>query len=180
MPENLNLLPQDLQVSKGTKNTLKTVKALGTIFIVLFALFCLGLGGYFIYSRITLTNIQANVDQLKKQVTAMEASEQQLVLLKDRLGKIISIKSTPNASKNVTHMDTLFAGMSQGFTPNQVSIAPSKMSMSLNILSNDDLSAFMRNVKTTELFNQIELTSFSYTMSGYNLELNLGQIETKQ
>ncbi|MFA6446500.1 MAG: hypothetical protein WCW14_04620, partial [Candidatus Paceibacterota bacterium] len=157
MPENLNLLPQNLQISKGLGSILKTTKSLGVILIVVFIVFGLGTGAFFIYSKITLNNVQTNVEQLKSQVKAQEGSEQQLVLLKDRLAKIASLKSTPNATKNITNMDTLFKNMSPGSLANQLEITPTKIGVSMIIRSNEDLTTFIQNLKTNELFNIVNL-----------------------
>ncbi|KKS00462.1 MAG: hypothetical protein UU51_C0007G0008 [Microgenomates group bacterium GW2011_GWC1_41_20] len=174
MQENLNLLPQNLQISKGLDSVLKTSKALGVILIVVFIVFSLGTGAFFIYSKITLNNVQTNVEQLKSQVKAQEGSEQQLVLLKDRLAKISSIKSTPNASKNIINMDILFRNMSPSSTMNQLEVTPTKIGVSMLIRSNEDLTAFIKNLKTNEMFNVVNLTSLGYSMNaGYSVIVSL-------
>ena len=174
MPENLNLLPQNLQISKGLGSILKTTKSLGVILIVVFIVFGLGTGAFFVYSKITLNNVQTNVEQLKSQVKAQEGSEQQLVLLKDRLAKIASLKSTPNATKNIINMDTLFKNMSPGSAANQLEVLPTKIGISMIIRSNEDLTTFIQNLKTNELFNLVNLTSLGYNMNaGYSVIVNL-------
>jgi len=179
MPDNLNLLPQNLQVSKGLSSTLKTAKSLGVIFIVAFIIFCLGMAGYFVYSKITLDSIQANVNKLTAQVKAQESSEQQLILLKDRLGKIALVKNEANASKNIAGMNTFLNNTSPSLKVSEVNITPIKMTMSLNIYSNDDLTKLLQNIKSTTLFNQAELSSFNYGAAGYTIDLNLNQISNQ-
>lgn len=178
-PDNLNLLPQDLQVSKGLSSLLKTARSLGVILIVTFIIFCLGMGAYFIYSKITLDNIQTNVDQLKTQVKAQEGSEQQLVLLRDRLQKIASVKGIPSAGANISGINSLLANMSTNLKMSEANIDPLKMSLSLRLYSNEDLSTFLQNLKSTALFNQIELATFSYGATGYNLDVNLSNADGK-
>ena len=168
------MLPQNLQVSKGLNSILKTTKALGVIFIVAFIIFSLGMGAFFIYSRITLDGIKTNVDQLKSQVKAQETSEQQLVLLKDRLAKISSIKSTPNATKNITGIDFLFTNMSPSSTMNLANFSSTKIDVSVAIRSNEDLTAFIQNLKSTDLFKSVNLSSFAYGAgSGYSIDVSL-------
>jgi Tfp pilus assembly protein PilN len=174
MPVKLNLLPENLQVSKGLIKFLKTTKALGVIFIVIFIIFCLGIGGLFIFSKISLTNIQAQVDQLKSEVVAQEESEQQLVLLKDRLAKISSIKNIPNASKNIVNLDSLFTDMSPDSIMNEANITSTKIDITLIARSNEDLSTFIKNLKSTTLFNFINLSSLGYSpKSGYSIAVSL-------
>jgi len=174
MPEKVNLLPQNLQVGKGLGSILKTTKALGVIFIVVFIIFGLGMGAFFIYSKITLDGIKTNVDQLKSQVKAQEASEQQLVLIKDRLAKISSIKSTPNATKNITGIDSLFANMSPSSIMNLANFSSTKVDISVAIRSNEDLTAFIQNLKNTDLFKSVNLSSLGYgANSGYSIAVSL-------
>jgi len=175
MPENLNLLPQNLQISKSLGKVLKTTKALGVISIVVFIISALGVGAFFIYSKITLTNLQTEVTKLKSQVKAMESSEQQLVLLKDRLAKITSIKSAPNATKNITNVDTLFVGLSPSSMMEMANISSNKMDISMSIASNEDISLFLKNIKDTDIFSKVDLSTFGYSPGvGYSIDVSLG------
>lgn len=175
MPENLNLLPQNLQVSKGLSKVLKTTKALGVISIVVFIIFALGVGAFFIYSKITLTNIETEVTKLKSQVKAMESSEQQLVLLKDRLSKVASIKAIPNASKNIANVDTLFTGLSSSSMMKAANIGSKKMDINMSIASNEDISIFLKNIKDADVFSKVDLSSFGYSPGvGYSVDVSMG------
>lgn len=174
MQDNLNLLPQNLQVSKGLDGVLKTTKALGVILIVTFIVFAIGAAGYFIYSKITLNNLQTNIEQLKSQVKAQESSEQQLVLLKDRLAKISSVRSAPNSSKNITGLDSLFTNVSPQSSANQIDVSSQKINITMMIRSNEDLVTFIQNLKNTKLFKTVTLTSLGYTTNlGYSMIVNL-------
>jgi len=171
---NLNLLPENLQVSKGLDKTLKTIKALGVISVVAFAVFCLVVIALFIITNMTLTSTQASVNQLKTQVKAMETSEQQLILLKDRLAKITAIKVTPNASKNIVNVNSLFTNVSPVSVMSLASINPSKVDLSFLIRSNEDLSVFMQDIKGTTLFNSVGLTSMTYSPAGgFSVDVSL-------
>lgn len=178
-PDNLNLLPQNLQVSKSLSSTLKTIKSLGVILTFMFVIFTLALVGFFIYSKITLDGVNSNIAMLTGRVKAQESSEQQLILLKDRLGKIEKARSSPNAISKVLGMNSLFEDVSTNIKFTDVSISPVKMDMSLNIYSNDDLTMFLQNLRNTKLFNQVELSSFNFSNSGYTMGVNLSQ-QTKQ
>lgn len=173
MPVNLNLLPQDLQIDKNTVGFLKTIKALNVILMASFIFFCLGVGGFLIYNKIALTNAQTNVEQLTSQVKALEKSEQQLILLKDRLGKIASVKLVPNASKNITGINSLLANTTNALNLSEANISSSKTNLDLDIYSNEDLSTFLQNVKNSNIFKSVNLTSFSYNLNGYSLNMDV-------
>lgn len=178
-PDNLNLLPQNLQVSKGLSAALKTIKSLGVILTFMFVIFTLGLVGFFVYSKITLDGVNSNINMLTSQVKAQESSEQQLILLKDRLGKIGKARSNANALSKASGMNSLFENVSTNIKLTDVSITPVKMDISLNLYSNEDLTKFFQNLKNTTLFNQVELSSFNFSALGYTMDVSLSQ-QTKQ
>ena len=101
MSIDFNLLPPDLFISKNLSRALKSVRALGVISIAAFLVFAIGVGAYFVFSTITLNGLTKNIDQLKTKVTAQEISEQQIILLKDRLTYIAAAKSSASALNNI-------------------------------------------------------------------------------
>lgn len=175
MAIHLNLLPENLQISKGVSSFLKTAKALSVILIVLFSVSCLVSGALLIVNKINLDNTQKTVEQLKTQVKAQEVSEMQLVLLRDRLAKITTIKNYPTANKNIASVDSLFSNLSPNTILNQANISSNKIDISLVIRSNEDLSLFLKNIKDSTLFKTANVSSLGYNpIIGYTLALTLG------
>lgn len=172
MPVDLNLLPEDFKLNKNLAGFLKTAKALGVILTVIFIFFCSGMAAFFIYSRVSLGNIQTETEKLKNQVKALEASEQQLILLKDRISKITSARLTPNAYKNVDGVSSLLENTSV-ISMSGANITPTKANLSLDIYSNDDLSEFLQNVRSSTFLKSADLSSFSYSVNGYSLNLDV-------
>lgn len=173
MPTNLNLLPDNLQVGKSVGAAVKTIKAVNVILIVILIISTLGLVGYFVFQKITYNNLQTNVAQLKSQIKAQEQSETKLILLKDRLNKISSVESNANATKNMNNLASLLNGTSQTFEVSSANISSSKIALSLKIYSNDDLTSFINNIKTSNLFGSANLSTFNYGSSGYSLDMTL-------
>jgi hypothetical protein len=176
MPVKLNLLPQEFLVSKSLNSVLKTVRAMNVILSVAFIIFALGVGGYFLISRNTLNSTESKVDQLKTQVLAQESSEQQLILLKDRLAKISTVGSSQGTLKSIDNVDALLNGLSTNTSIEQMDAGSSKIDLSVIIKSNADLTKFMGNVADTNSFKSITLTSFGYSpLTGYALGLSFGE-----
>lgn len=174
MKQDVNLLPSNLQVTKNFASAIKLLRALDVIFIVGFVIFSLAIGAFFIYSKITLGDIQKSVTQLETQVKAKEASEQRLILLKDRIVKVNTIKSSPNALKNVSNLDLLFANMSPAYALDKADIGPQRVDISLILGTNENLTTLFKNVKDSLIFTKVNLTSFSYGAGGgYSVGLNL-------
>ncbi len=174
MSVKLNLLPENLQISKGTTQLLKTSKSLGIVMLVIFIISSLGMAAYFVISQLSFNKLKAEVTNLESQVKAMEGSEQQLILLKDRISKISSINTMPNAVKNLSNLDLILEGVSLDSKMEDVVIAPKKISTSLQLASNSDFTAFIYNLKNSTSFKMVTLTSINYTPeSGYKLDTDL-------
>lgn len=174
MPVNLNLLPPELAVSKNLGNALKTLRALGVIAIAVFLISAIGLGVFFVVSTISLNTLNTSVNQLESQVSAQEASEQQLIILKDRIAKITKAKDSPSAVKTITNVDALLSGLSADSSITQFNADPLRAEMTINFKSNSDLTAFVRSVSATKLFGSIDLSSFGFSpVAGYLVGINL-------
>jgi hypothetical protein len=176
MAVNLNLLPPELAVSKSLGRALKTLRALSVISIAVFLIFAVGLGIFFIISSISLSGLNASVSQHESQISAQESSEQQIVVLKDRIAKISQAKSVPSALKTVTNVDTLLSNLSPDFTISQFNADSSKADISMGFKSNSDLTAFLQAATSSKLFKSVILSSFGYGPSqGYSVGISLSE-----
>jgi competence protein ComGF len=101
MTIKLNLLPPELAVDKKTGSILKSVRAFNLILTALFVIFTIGLSAYFIFASIMLKNKLASVDSLKNKIKTLQTSEQQMVLLKDRIKKINIAQAKSSSLKNL-------------------------------------------------------------------------------
>lgn len=177
MPVNLNLLPTELSASKNLGKFLKTTRALGVIAAVAFLIFGIGTAIFFLVSKVTLDSLNVKVNALKSQVSAQEKTEQEIILLKDRLTKIASIQKLPNSLINLKAVDPVLANLSDSTTVSQMLINPSGVNLSLNIKTNSDLRTFLSSIQNSEAFNAVNLASFGLSpTTGYSLEV---QITTK-
>jgi hypothetical protein len=174
MAVNFNLLPPELAVSKSLGRVLKTLRALGVISIAVFLVFAVGLGILFIISTISLNSLNNSISQQESQVSADEASEQQIIILKDRIAKISQAKLVPSALKSVINFDTLLSNLSPDSTISQFNADSSKVDISMGFKSNSDLTAFLQAVTTSKLFKSVILSSFGYGPSqGYSVGMSI-------
>lgn len=175
MPVKLNLLPEELSVNKGLASVLKTIRGINIILIVTFIISSLGMGGFFIFSKISFSNLQSKVNTLKTQVKAQESSEQQLILIKDRLSKISSLKTIPNAEKSIVNIDNIVnTNILPDTRAGEISVSPISVNLSLIVASNKDLSTLIGSIKNTDMFSTVELSNLSYSpLSGYTAEITL-------
>src|SRR5687768_15240179 len=107
MAITVNLLPQD-QIAHGAFG--KILRGSRSITIIALSLFLIAIAGsgvlIFVQSRRVSDLNQVN-DKLKSEIASLEVSEQQMVLLKDRIKKIQTLQSLPNALKNLTGVQSL-------------------------------------------------------------------------
>lgn len=169
---NLNLLPTELAVSKNLNKLLKTIRALGVIGIAAFLVFGIGVGVFFIFATLNLNRVKANVTKLSAQVSAQQKSEQQLILVKDRLKKITSIQALPNSSQNQSAITSILSNLSSGASVNELSIDSASVRLSANLKTNADITNFLDSFQKSSAFKTIILTSFSLSpINGYSVEV---------
>jgi len=173
MPANLNLLPPELTVSKSLANLLKTLRAVNVIAIAAFLIFGVGMAAFFVISSVSLSGINNNITNLESQVKAQSASEQKMVLLKDRLTKISSAQKTPSSVPNLASISPLLLGLSPSAAVTQLQISPTTVKLSINLTNNTDLSLFLASVKESKYFKTINMTGFSLgPTTGYSVEIS--------
>ncbi len=174
MAVKMNLLPPEYAVGKGLSRVLKTTRMLGVVALAVFIIFALGLTGFFVFSSLTLRGLTVENDNLKSQITALSASEQKMVLLKDRLKKIKALQVMASSIKNLNSVDPIIAGVGGNITLTELAIDPQKVDISVLIRSNNDLTVFLQSLKTSGVFKSVVLTSFGFNpASGYLANIRL-------
>jgi Tfp pilus assembly protein PilN len=173
MPVKLNLLPPELAISKNLGSVLKTVRALGVIGIVTFLIFGIGVGVIFIISSITLNGVNASITKLTSEVSAQQKSEQQVILIKDRLGKIVLIQRLPNSLTNQIAAQPFLDKLSTASFVNQMSIDAKAVDITATLKTSSDLATFIDSFQSSDVFKSVKLTSFNFSPTvGYSVEIN--------
>lgn len=174
MAVKLNLLPPEYTTTKGLGSLLKATRALGIISIAVFIVFTLGVSAFFVISTLTLKNLNSDLDSLKGQISSQEKSEQQIVLLKDRLSKIKSIIGTEDASNVLSDVNPYVTGLPTDSTLGELDLDSLSADFSVTFRSNSNLSAFMSQISQVKEFQNVRLTSFAYNPeSGYTIGVSL-------
>lgn len=174
MAVKVNLLPNELKVGKGVLRILRIIRMFGVISLGVFLVFGLGVAIFFILSSVALNNLNKTNDVLTSQIQSLETSETQMVLLKDRIGKIKIVQNLPSAAKNLDSINSLIASIPSSDPVNGLELTPSKISMSINFNSNSDLSGFLKSLSSSSSFQAISLTSFTFNpVSGYLVGIDI-------
>ena len=174
MAIKINLLPPESTVSGPLGQVIKVTRMLNVIFLGGFIVFIFVLGGLFIFNSLKLQNLNTNIAQLKSQVSAQETSEQQVVLLKDRIGKIQLLQTLPNSMKNITNIDTFLNTVEGNSTLTELDVDSQKTDISMLFSNNNDLSNFLKSITSSKLFKSAVLSSFGFNpASGYLVSIHL-------
>lgn len=168
MPIKVNLLPTEQRVGKGLQRVLRITRMLGVISLGVFIVFSLALGGFFIFKSVQLSDLKSTNASLASKIAGLETSETKMVLLKDRLGKIKSLQNIPTSLNNLNSINSLLEPAGTSSTVNDLSVAPNKVSASINFKNNTDLDAFLSGVSESTGFKTVSLSSFSFNpTTGY-------------
>lgn len=168
MPIKVNLLPTERRVSGSLGQFLRISRMLGVIALAVFLVFGLGLGAFFAVSSIELNGLNSSNDALKSQLTSLQTTEAQLVVLKDRIAKIKLAQAIPSATKNLTDFNPFLSSLTSGTGISELDVDTAKISTSIVFTSNSDLTSFIKTLSASTLFKNVSLTTFGYNpTNGY-------------
>ena len=168
MAVNLNLIPEDFAIKGGVGKTLVLVKQLNVILLALFIIVVLGISSYFFISSMELRRITLDVDMLKQRIAAEQTIEAQMVLLKDRLGKIKMTQKVASAQNSLNLIDPVVSAISAGSTLGELSVDSNKSDASVVFDSSESLGEFFRLLVSSTTFSSIILNSFGFNpATGY-------------
>lgn len=174
MAITLNLLPQDQIVSGSLGKFLKISKSLSVIFFAIFILFAIGMTIFIITNNSKLKSLTSNVSSLKEDVIALEVSEKQIFLLKDRIKKIETLKTIPSSLKNLAGTIELVNTLSPTAKVTELDLDSKKVDLTVNFKSNFEMNSFLSTVKQSKSFSSVIVSSFGLSpTTGYLISFNL-------
>lgn len=162
MSIKINLLPPGHEINSSLWRVMKFIRMLNVIGLAGFIIFALVLGTFFAISTFRLRTLDDNVNRLKNQVSNEEVSEQRLVLLKNRLDRIKTVKSLTSSAKNLTNIDNLLSTLGSDTNLTEIDIDRDKIDVSFLFKTDSDLSLFLSSIKDLKIFKSVVLSSFSY------------------
>jgi hypothetical protein len=173
MAVKLNLLPPNYALSGPIGQIVKFARPVNVILLALFIVTVVGMGGFFVFSSFSLRSLTASNDGLKKQIQAQSAAQQQMVLLKDRLGKIKTVQGVATATKNLNDINPILARLTGNSALSELNIDAQKLTATITFKSNSDLTNFLEGVGLSTNYSAITMGTFSYNpVSGYQVGLN--------
>lgn len=170
MAVKLNLLPPEYGATRGLSSILKVTRALGIISVALLLVFAISVSVFFIISSLTLKGLNSDVDSLKGRISSLEKSEQQIVLLKDRLSKIKTVLGLANASETIVQVNPYLSNLPANSGVKELSVDPGAATFTVEFSSTSDLANFLDRLSSVTEFKSVSLTSFNYSsLGGYTV-----------
>jgi hypothetical protein len=177
---DINLLPQELKPNKSVLIIARKLKQIAVISSSLLVLaFLLVIGTKYYFSRKTKESLSRQVD-LESQIKSMENTEQQLVLIKDRIEKIISIVSKGTISEEIDVVNNISGILPEGMQIKDISMDKDLVGMTVVTGSLKSASQYINSVTSLSGLRYVNLISFDFSpISGYTIELNFIAVPKK-
>jgi|GEM_PF-2689908 len=172
MSQTINLLPIDLVRGKEVGKLLSVLKA-SSIFLCALVLVVAIAGFAFVYlQKNDLTQVQTRRDTVRSEVLALEESEKQLVLLRDRLAKIEKIRSEDTSTPLFEAQKIILDNAPVEVTLGESDINAGTSSLTLVSQSIDPLRTLIANLESSSYDRPLSISTFTLNaLVGYKLVL---------
>lgn len=176
MAQNINLLPVELSRGKEVNALLSKLKVASIIVCTILLLTSMAGLAYVVLTKKSVDEMVVTRDKVKSEVLTLEASERRLVLLKDRLEKIIEFRnadvSAPQLENQKKVMDIL---------PSEVTIVGSRIDaadakIGLNSPTLAPLTLVTQRLLSEKLVSQLAISNITYNpTTGYQVYLDFNK-----
>lgn len=171
----INLLPSEFKPNSSVIILSKKLNNVALISLVIFlTLGIASLASVFLL-RYRANSAQQTVEELSAQVSVMEQSEQRLILIKDRLTKISSIKSTANLHDTVLTFKYLYDNLPPGLQIVSTAIESKQIETNIEFDNSSDLARFLAQTVSDKRYNLIKIDSLELGQQGkLSMDLVIG------
>ena len=172
----INLLPTDMAPRPSVVKASTVVKKLTTIGVILFIV-CLGASiGLFLLFSSQLKDSTQRKAEIEQSVKALQATEQRLVLIKDRLSLIKDVLARQTATDELEAITNLINNL-----PEEVSVSEAKLQKDLTVASfkaEDSLALtrMMSTIFSLGTYGQVDLKTIRFLpITGFTAEFELAK-----
>jgi hypothetical protein len=171
----INLLPKDLAPKPSVVKASSAVKKLTTLGVILLIVSLVSSIGLFIVFSNQLRESTLRKAELEKNIKALQATEQRLVLIKDRLALINEVMGRESVADELTAISLLIGNLPEGVLIKQAKLEKSTTSTSFQAQDSLALAQMMSTVVALGQYKQVDLLSISYSpTAGFSADFKLG------
>ena len=173
---SINLLPTTLRPKDYVVRLSTSLRKLALICLILLLFSILVAVGSFLILSFQLRDSVAKQSRLKNEIIAQEGTEQKLVLVQDRLGKVASLLNLENANAEAQIFSDVLAKVPPEVSIDSVKLTSSRADIVIFTTSSLYLTRFLSELVVSD-FKKVELLSFSYqgTKGGYEVEFGISR-----
>jgi hypothetical protein len=173
MKKKINLIPEGLAVSSKIASITKQINKISVILGIVAILSAISLISYLVYLNLESKKLVETGEILKSEIISLEKSEQKLILAKDKLSKIESIRQIDSIDNELDLFKEFRAFTSSNGTKLQeVIMSPTKTEINIWFPDLLALGSGMLSMAKLNNFTNIVLSSLSYNIDkGYFLNL---------
>lgn len=174
MKKQINLIPNEMAVPAKTikfAGYLNRISTIGTIIFISVVVILIVSVTYFNYRY---NRVVSEVESLKTKILSLETSEQKLVLTKDRLSKIDSLKKVDSIDKEITSFENFYNIVmnASGSAFSDILMTPTETDATITFQSSAYMNSAIAAIYTLTDYKGITLTSLGYNPgSGYYVTL---------
>ena len=175
MTNNINLLPEELNKSKGSGFLALLFKRIA---FVVGALVFVGVGigvAFVFFLSNQLKNINSKNLELTDNIKSLSQTEQRLFLVKDRISKIERVLADKSTESSIGNIDQTVSSMSSQLSFSSVKIEGSSTALSLTSKDSLTINQFLDFlIRGNSAYTQVLLKDLGFnSILGYSLELQL-------
>lgn len=177
----INLLPNELRT---TGKILNLSNNLRTLLVVALIAVVVGAGGSVYY----ITRIKSELDRdlnkqkaLEAQIQNLEAAEQRLVLVKDRVARAKEIAASDDTSAEAASFRDIYPrAVDNQLVISDLELSLKDLKVTLDGQNSTGIAQFIDGILSQNLFSGMQLENLDFNeTSGYSLSLKLDSKETK-
>ncbi|MFZ5932504.1 MAG: hypothetical protein ACOYT7_00230 [Patescibacteria group bacterium] len=158
----INLLPTDLSPKGPIVKIATLLKNLAIVSFLTFFLAVLGMAAFFVLNSLTINSLSSRSEELKVSIKSLEATEQRLILVKDRLTKAKQVLGVESGLDEVDGLGKIVSGLSADVSLSEAIVAKDSLDTTFVASSSQGLTQLMAQVISQDAFKKVELVSFSF------------------
>lgn len=170
---NINLLPTELRLGKGTLKAIALANKIAVgLAIVLLMIIAGGiLVNFFIGREIKKTN--DNSAELRTNIQKLEGVEQKLFLIKDRAQKGVAIYEEKDVSEKIEKLNSLLISLPEDVALSSMNFDGGASNFSIVSTSSSSMAIFINKIIESKSFAKVTLKSFNYNPNqGYTIAID--------
>ena len=169
---DINLLPIELSPARTAVKFAKRIKKAIIVAVGFFLILTVSGIIFIVFLGSQVNASVAKQKSLKQNIGALEATEQKIFIIKDRISKIKFALSAKNAADSFQTVDQVLSTLPPSVIVNSVEINTTKTAFSVLSKNSLSMASFLNSLVTNGIYKNISLTGFIFTPDrGYVISL---------